>query len=67
MAKAGTDKEKARQEGLAIAKDLIDTAFDLFNGIYLITPFLQYDLTVELTNYIHEKVKQLAERKITHV
>jgi homocysteine S-methyltransferase len=67
MAETGTDKEKARQEGLAIAKDLIDTAFDLFNGIYLITPFLQYDLTVELTNYIHEKEKQLAERKITHV
>jgi homocysteine S-methyltransferase len=67
MAAAGTDKEQARQEGLAIAKDLIDTAFDLFNGIYLITPFLQYDLTVELTNYIHEKEKQLAERKITHV
>jgi methionine synthase / methylenetetrahydrofolate reductase(NADPH) len=67
MAAAGDDKEKARQEGLAIAKDLIDTAFDLFNGIYLITPFLQYDLTVELTNYIHEKEKQRAERKITHV
>lgn len=67
MANAGNDKEKARQEGLAIAKDLIDTAFDLFNGIYLITPFLQYDLTVELTNYIHEKEKQRAERKITHV
>lgn len=67
MAEAGTDKEKARLEGLAIAKELIDTAFDLFNGIYLITPFLQYDLTVELTNYIHEKEKQLAERKITHV
>ncbi|HZH61366.1 MAG TPA: bifunctional homocysteine S-methyltransferase/methylenetetrahydrofolate reductase [Metabacillus sp.] len=67
MASAGADKEQARQEGLAIAKDLIDTAFDLFNGIYLITPFLQYDLTVELTNYIHEKEKQRAERKITHV
>ncbi|MBU7590998.1 bifunctional homocysteine S-methyltransferase/methylenetetrahydrofolate reductase [Metabacillus halosaccharovorans] len=67
MASAGSDKEQARQEGLAIAKDLIDTAFELFNGIYLITPFLQYDLTVELTNYIHEKEKQRAERKITHV
>ncbi len=67
MASAGSDKEQARLEGLAIAKDLIDTAFELFNGIYLITPFLQYDLTVELTNYIHEKEKQRAERKITHV
>ena len=67
MAAAGTDKEKARQEGLAIAKDLIDTAYDLFNGIYLITPFLDYSFTVELTNYIHEKGKSEAERKIKHV
>ncbi|MFC0272023.1 bifunctional homocysteine S-methyltransferase/methylenetetrahydrofolate reductase [Metabacillus herbersteinensis] len=67
MALAGNDKEKARQEGLAIARSLIDTAFELFNGIYLITPFLQYDLTVELTHYIHQKEKQRTERKIFHV
>lgn len=67
MALAGNDKEQARQEGLAIARSLIDTAFELFNGIYLITPFLQYDLTVELTHYIHQKEKQRAERKIFHV
>lgn len=67
MANAGDDKEKSYQEGLAIAKNLIDAAFDLFNGIYLITPFLNYELTVELTNYIHNKESEATERKITHV
>lgn len=38
MAKAGEDKEKQRAEGLAIARSLLDTACELFNGIYLITP-----------------------------
>ncbi|MFJ5963828.1 bifunctional homocysteine S-methyltransferase/methylenetetrahydrofolate reductase [Bacillus sp. NPDC093026] len=57
MAKAGDDKEKQRTEGLAIARSLIDAACDLFNGIYLITPFLRSDLTAELTTYIHQKDK----------
>ncbi|MFC0271410.1 bifunctional homocysteine S-methyltransferase/methylenetetrahydrofolate reductase [Metabacillus herbersteinensis] len=61
MLKAGENKEQARKEGLAIAKSLIDTAYDLFNGIYLITPFLQYELTVELSTYIQQK-----ERNVTH-
>lgn len=67
MQKAGNDKEKGKREGLAIAKSLIDAAFDLFNGIYLITPFLHYEMTVELTEYIHEKEKAKRERKISHV
>ncbi|AXI39367.1 bifunctional homocysteine S-methyltransferase/methylenetetrahydrofolate reductase [Bacillaceae bacterium ZC4] len=67
MQKAGNDKEKGKREGLAIAKSLIDAAFDLFNGIYLITPFLLYEMTVELTEYIHEKEKAKRERKISHV
>lgn len=58
MAKAGEDKEKQRTEGLAIARSLLDTACDLFNGIYLITPFLRSDLTAELTTYIHQKEKE---------
>lgn len=61
MLKAGEDKDQARKEGLAIAKSLIDAAYDLFNGIYLITPFLQYELTVELSTYIQQK-----ERNVTH-
>jgi methionine synthase / methylenetetrahydrofolate reductase(NADPH) len=42
---------QASLEGIEIAKSLIDAASELFNGIYLITPFLRYELTVELTKY----------------
>ncbi|WP_070121281.1 bifunctional homocysteine S-methyltransferase/methylenetetrahydrofolate reductase [Bacillus marinisedimentorum] len=67
MALTEGDKEKARQEGLAISRSLIDAAYDLFNGIYLITPFMRYDLSVELTEYIHEKDRlKKAEREMTH-
>ncbi|MGE6630941.1 bifunctional homocysteine S-methyltransferase/methylenetetrahydrofolate reductase [Bacillus sp. NPDC077027] len=58
MAQAGDDKVKQREEGLAIARSLLDTACELFHGIYLITPFLRSDLTAELTTYIHQKEKE---------
>ncbi|MCY8103278.1 bifunctional homocysteine S-methyltransferase/methylenetetrahydrofolate reductase [Bacillus mojavensis] len=58
MARAGEDKEKQKTEGLAIARSLLDTACELFNGIYLITPFLRSDLTSELTSYIKQKDEQ---------
>ncbi|MGB7998745.1 MAG: bifunctional homocysteine S-methyltransferase/methylenetetrahydrofolate reductase, partial [Anaerobacillus sp.] len=61
---AASNEEEARSEGIAIAKSLIDAAYDLFNGIYLITPFLRYELTVELTRYIKEKIRLEEERKI---
>lgn len=59
MAFAGEDKQKQAEEGLSIAKSLLDTACELFNGIYLITPFLRSDLTSELTTYIHQKKKEI--------
>lgn len=55
MAKTEGDPMQAKQEGLAIAKELIDVAFDYFKGFYLITPFIQYELSVELSTYIQEK------------
>lgn len=58
MAEANDDKETAQAEGIKIAKELIDTAAELFNGIYLITPFMRYDMSVELIDYI----KQLDEQ-----
>ncbi|MBU5246373.1 bifunctional homocysteine S-methyltransferase/methylenetetrahydrofolate reductase [Bacillus halotolerans] len=58
MARAGEDKEKQKAEGLAIARSLLETACELFNGIYLITPFLRSDLTSELTSYIKQKDEQ---------
>ncbi|UTL73784.1 bifunctional homocysteine S-methyltransferase/methylenetetrahydrofolate reductase [Bacillus halotolerans] len=58
MARAGEDKEKQKAEGLAIARSLLDTACEPFNGIYLITPFLRSDLTSEPTSYIKQKDEQ---------
>ena len=52
------DKEKCQRLALEESKVLIDHALEFFNGIYLITPFMRYDLTVELIDYIHQKVEQ---------
>ena len=49
------DPEQAAREGIEITKQLIDAALDLFNGIYLITPFLRYELTLELAHYAKER------------
>lgn len=51
MASFQDNSTLACREGLEIAKSLIDAALELFNGIYIITPFLRYELTVELTKY----------------
>ena len=45
MRKYSEDKQQSEKEGIQIAKELIDTAAELFNGIYIITPFLRYDLS----------------------
>nr|WP_259548743.1 bifunctional homocysteine S-methyltransferase/methylenetetrahydrofolate reductase [Heyndrickxia oleronia] len=55
MERAADDPLQATTESLAISKSLIDTAMEYFNGIYLITPFIRYDLTIECSNYIHAK------------
>lgn len=62
MEACGDDKEAATREGIAIAKELLDTACELFNGIYLITPFLRYDVTLQLLDY----VKELDAKKGVH-
>ncbi|WP_061859649.1 bifunctional homocysteine S-methyltransferase/methylenetetrahydrofolate reductase [Priestia megaterium] len=58
------DRIRGEVEGLAIAKNLIDTAYELFDGIYLITPFMRYEMTEILTRYIHDKQLVTSERKI---
>ena len=45
---------EARQEGVQICKELLDEAVKHYNGIYLITPFNYFEMTVELTRYVHE-------------
>ncbi|MER2030550.1 MAG: bifunctional homocysteine S-methyltransferase/methylenetetrahydrofolate reductase [Solibacillus sp.] len=54
MAACGDDKEASTAEGIAIAKELLDTACKYFNGIYIITPFLRYDMTLELMDYVKQ-------------
>lgn len=54
MAACGDDKEAATVEGVTIAKELLETACEYFNGIYLITPFLRYDMTLELMDYVKQ-------------
>ncbi|WP_258110918.1 bifunctional homocysteine S-methyltransferase/methylenetetrahydrofolate reductase [Alicyclobacillus sp. SP_1] len=49
---ANCSPDRATDEGMAIAKATIDEIRDHFRGVYLVTPFLRYSLTVELTTYI---------------
>ncbi|SES41437.1 bifunctional homocysteine S-methyltransferase/methylenetetrahydrofolate reductase [Salipaludibacillus aurantiacus] len=55
MAKHGGDREASQREGIALAKELTDAALEYFPSIYLITPFLRYGITAELTRHIVEK------------
>ena len=55
------NRRQSTAESIAISKELIDTALVHFNGIYLITPFMRYDICVELVEYIHEKTGVVQE------
>jgi methionine synthase / methylenetetrahydrofolate reductase(NADPH) len=63
MGKYKENPKQASVEGLNIAKSLLDTAMDLFNGIYLITPFMRYELTVELAKYARTNHPSLFARR----
>ncbi|UFT99958.1 bifunctional homocysteine S-methyltransferase/methylenetetrahydrofolate reductase [Radiobacillus kanasensis] len=52
---AASDRAKSIREGIVISKELIDTAIHYFHGVYLITPFMKYEITVELAAYIKKK------------
>ena len=54
MRKCGDDKAHAALVGLEIAKELVEVACEYFNGIYLITPFLRYEMTLQLMDYVKE-------------
>ncbi|KRF32024.1 bifunctional homocysteine S-methyltransferase/methylenetetrahydrofolate reductase [Paenibacillus sp. Soil787] len=51
----GLKGEAGRAMGVEIAKELLDAAMPFFNGIYLMTPFLAYEMCVDLTKYVWEK------------
>ncbi|WP_150268564.1 bifunctional homocysteine S-methyltransferase/methylenetetrahydrofolate reductase [Paenibacillus tepidiphilus] len=51
----GLEGAEGRAEGVAIAKELLEVATAHFNGIYLMTPFMFYDMSVQLLEYIWQK------------
>lgn len=60
MRACGEDRARSTAEGIQIAKELIDIAAELFNGIYIITPFFRYDMSLELIQHI----KEIDEKKV---
>lgn len=61
MAWLDGNREASEREGIALAKELLDAALPYFSGIYLITPFLRYEMTAELTRYVHSKTVSLEQ------
>jgi 5,10-methylenetetrahydrofolate reductase len=62
MAALQDNPQQAVQEGIKITKALIDIAAELFNGIYLITPFMRYEISVELSEYAHRTTEKLRRK-----
>lgn len=62
MAQFTDQPHLAVREGIEVTKSLIDAALDLFNGIYLITPFLRYELTTELAVYARQRAENLRRK-----
>ncbi|GAM14481.1 bifunctional homocysteine S-methyltransferase/methylenetetrahydrofolate reductase [Mesobacillus selenatarsenatis] len=62
MAKFNNEPLQSKKEGIAITKGLIEAAAELFNGIYLITPFMNYEMSVELSSYANEYSSRLMRR-----
>ncbi|GBF76261.1 bifunctional homocysteine S-methyltransferase/methylenetetrahydrofolate reductase [Paenibacillus sp. 598K] len=57
----GLEGEQGRAEGVRIAKELLDSALPHFNGIYLMTPFMFYEMSAELTEYVWVKTGRQQE------
>lgn len=55
----GVPSARQREEGLAVARELVEQAFDFAPGYYIIPPFGSVDLAVELVRFI----KALARRR----
>ncbi|TJY43262.1 bifunctional homocysteine S-methyltransferase/methylenetetrahydrofolate reductase [Cohnella pontilimi] len=60
---SGLEGPAGRAEGVAIARELLDAAMEHFNGIYLITPFLSYEMSVALTEYVIRNGARAARTK----
>jgi methionine synthase / methylenetetrahydrofolate reductase(NADPH) len=54
------DREASEKEGIRLAKELVDEAMKHFSTLYLITPFLRYNITETLTQHIREQERLTA-------
>ncbi|MEG2505858.1 MAG: methylenetetrahydrofolate reductase [Carnobacterium sp.] len=52
------EEGRGLEVGMTIAKELIDEICQEFNGIYLMTPFMNYEISAELCEYIQAKKQQ---------
>ena len=52
---AGKEGAEGRRQGVELAKEVCRATLDLFPGVYLITPFLHYDTTVELAQFVRSR------------
>lgn len=59
------EPNNAKNLGIAIAKELLDHTMEKFSGIYLITPFSFWQMSVELTHYIRDRDNQIQQKKRT--
>ncbi len=48
---AGLEGARGRARGIELAKEIATAALERYPGVYLITPFLQYETTVELAEF----------------
>ncbi len=48
---AGLEGAQGRAQGIKLAKEITRAALQSYRGVYLITPFLQYEATVELAEF----------------
>jgi homocysteine S-methyltransferase len=53
-AMAGAEGAEGRERGVKLAKEIAEAVLAQFDGLYLITPFLQYETTVEVAQFARE-------------
>ena len=51
----GKEGGEANAEGLKISRELCEAVLTHFKGIYLITPLMRYDLTVDLSQFVRDQ------------
>ncbi len=55
--------ERARREGVTIASEILESTLDYFNGIYLVTPFVRYEMIIELVEACHRLNLQISTKR----